>query len=293
MLLELLLISTLLLAGECQLQDTDGTHNQKVAVSTTSAHSNISCSLNLNLGDNCLDKNEIKVEMKGVIEELLRQDSEALTDNLKDSIKNITMSLLQQLKDDLSKEVKSIMERVEMQINDSLDELKCEVASAVNPDNHTMSCMNNTESEWIRVAYLDMKNSTHQCPNGFRQMSSPKRLCGRLSGPGCVSTMFPVNGVRYSKVQGRVEAYQDKTPDAFQPYYEGQATTIEGYYVDGVSITYGRSPRHHIWTFAAALDEFHGNQYVCPCIRPDLGFSGAVPPFIGQDYFCETGTRRP
>ena len=69
MLLELLLlISTHLLIGECQA---DEVHNQKVAVTMASTHSNISCSLNLNLGDNCLVKNEIKVEMKGVIEELL------------------------------------------------------------------------------------------------------------------------------------------------------------------------------------------------------------------------------
>ena len=31
--------------------------------------------------------------------------------------------------------------------------------------------------------------------------------------------------------------------------------TIDGRYVDGVSLTYG-SPRLHIWTFANALDEY-------------------------------------
>ena len=31
---------------------------------------------------------------------------------------------------------------------------------------------------------------------------------------------------------------------------------------------------------------------VCPCTRPDLTYIGVVPPFIGQDYFCETGSRQ-
>ena len=292
MLLEvLLLVSTQLLIGECQA---DGIHHKKVAVSAASDYSNISCSLNLNLGNNCLEKNEIKVEMKGIIEELLQQESEILTNNLKDSIKNITESMLQQVKDGLSKEVKDIIENMKKQINGSLNEIKYEMAINFDHlDNRTLSCItdNHSESKWIRIAYLDMKNSTHQCPTGFRQTSSPKRLCGRPSGPGCVSTTFPVNGVRYSKVRGQVRAYQDKTPDAFHPYHASRATTIDSYYVDGVSITHGRSPRQHIWTFAAAVDEVHGNEYVCPCTRPDMGFSGTLPPFVGQDYFCETGSR--
>ena len=32
-------------------------------------------------------------------------------------------------------------------------------------------------------------------------------------------------------------------------------------------------------------------EFVCPCTRRDLTYTGVVPPFIGQDYFCETGSR--
>ncbi len=47
-------------------------------------------------------------------------------------------------------------------------------------------------------------------------------------------------------------------------------------------------------TFANALDETRVGSSVCPCTRPDLPHTGAVPPgpFIGQDYFCETGSRQ-
>ncbi len=29
-----------------------------------------------------------------------------------------------------------------------------------------------------------------------------------------------------------------------------------------------------------------------PCTRPDFPYTGVVPPFIGQDYFCETVSRQ-
>ena len=80
-------------------------------------------------------------------------------------------------------------------------------------------------------------------------------------------------------------------PDAFHPYRGGRNQTIDSVYVDGVSLTHGQQPRKHIWTFAAALDEIRSNVYVCPCTKIDLPYTGVVPPFIGQDYFCDTGSR--
>ena len=142
----------------------------------------------------------------------------------------------------------------------------------------------------MRVAELDMTDRTQSCPSGFRQITSPKRSCGR-PGSGCVSTTFPVHGVQYSRVCGRVIAYQDSTQDAFNPYYNNRKLTIDGVYVDGVSLTHGHNPRKHIWTFAAAIDETRSGPSTCPCTKTDATYTGAVPPFIGQDYFCDTGSR--
>ena len=52
--------------------------------------------------------------------------------------------------------------------------------------------------------------------------------------------------------------------------------TIEGAYVDGVSLTHGPpGARQHIWTFPTLS---------CPCV------SGTVTPsYMGNDYFCESG----
>ena len=143
---------------------------------------------------------------------------------------------------------------------------------------------------WMRVAKLDMSDTSQQCPSGFRYASgSGYRGCG--TNGGCVHITFPVHGVRYSKVCGRVNAYQYYSTDAFQPYFYNRALTIDSAYVDGVSLTHGQYPRQHIWTFASALDEIRSQQYTCPCSKTTTTYTGAVPPFIGQDYFCDTGSR--
>ena len=64
--------------------------------------------------------------------------------------------------------------------------------------------------------------------------------------------------------------------------------SIEGYYVDGLSVTHGR-PRNHIWTFAAGVskDYNHGISG-CLCSAPYPG--AAAPPFVGEQFFCEPGS---
>ena len=156
------------------------------------------------------------------------------------------------------------------------------------------SCCDNIGG-WMRVANLDMTDPSQQCPAGFRlgnRTTAPQRICSRLGSiGGCASTMFPVHGIEYSNVCGRIKGYQDQTPDAFNAYFGNQALTIDDNYVDGVSLTHGHFPRQHIWTFANAVDEQTNNRYTCPCTKPDLNYTGLVPPFIGEDYFCETGSR--
>ena len=149
---------------------------------------------------------------------------------------------------------------------------------------------NSSTGGWMRVANLDMTNSSQQCPSGFRLVSrstAPRRTCGRSVYRGCQSVVYPANGVEYSRVCGRVKAYQFGSPDAFFRY--DNSHFIDSHYVDGVSITHGRSPRNHIWTFAATwtLSGFHNDPTQCPCGVPN--YRGYIPSFIGNDYFCESG----
>ena len=89
---------------------------------------------------------------------------------------------------------------------------------------------------------------------------------------------------------GQVIAYQRDAPDAFGWYYGHRPFTINDPYVNGVSITHGQ-PRQHIWTFAAARDETSADHQRCPCTRTDQTFTGAIPPYVHNDYFCDTGSR--
>ena len=146
----------------------------------------------------------------------------------------------------------------------------------------------------MRVANVDMADPNQNCPAGLRlitRTSAPLRTCGKPRQSGCVSTTFQTYGVEYSHVCGRVLGYQDESPDAFGQWYL-RGGTIDSNYVDGVSLTHGQSPRQHIWTFAGALEEIATNpEYNCPCTKPEVPYTGIIPSFVGQDYFCDTGSR--
>ena len=143
---------------------------------------------------------------------------------------------------------------------------------------------------WRRAVYLDMTDPNTNCPSGWNITGYSKRTCGRAnsSGVSCDSVLFPVSGGPYSQVCGRIRAYQYGWPDAFRGYDPGQ-TTIDSAYVSGVAVMYG-SPRQHIWTFAnGPFENFieYSHRSVCPC---DIGgANNMVPPFVGEDYFCESG----
>ena len=143
---------------------------------------------------------------------------------------------------------------------------------------------------WRRAIYLDMTDPNTECPSGWSIITSDsKRTCGRASTGGytCDSVFFPVSGRSYSQVCGRIRAYQSGRTLAFHGYNSHRYDTIDSVYFDGVAIMYG-SPRQHIWTFAAGIWENNtrSTYYVCPC---DTSGDVPIPPFVGEDYFCESG----
>ena len=143
---------------------------------------------------------------------------------------------------------------------------------------------------WMRVASINMTDTSTTCPSGLKTLTSPRRLCARnLNGPGCSLTVFPVQGVEYSQVCGKIIGVQQARTDAFLA--ARGALTIGSNYVDGISLTHG-DYRNHIWTFASALHE-HNSQpgSVCPCTNTRNSPPPPVPDFVGNDYFCDTGSR--
>ena len=144
----------------------------------------------------------------------------------------------------------------------------------------------------MRVASVNMTDSSNSCPFGLGTLTEPRRLCAmNIDGGGCSSAVLPVEGVQYSRVCGKIIGYQQKAPDAFWLFNRNGQTTIDSYYVDGISLTHGIIPRKHIWTFAAALHEDNSNtDLVCPCTSTRNSPPPAVPPYVGDDYFCDTGS---
>ena len=155
-------------------------------------------------------------------------------------------------------------------------------------------CSGGTGS-WARVANLRFTNGSDPCPVGLREQNdSDIRTCrSNSSAAGCSSVKFDTHGISYNKVCGKILAYQYHHTDAFGTFFREENGTIDSNYVDGVSLTHGRNPRQHIWTFAAALDELGSVMEgiaVCPCSHPRLN-ELPLPSFIGQDYFCDSGVR--
>ena len=152
---------------------------------------------------------------------------------------------------------------------------------------------------WRRVVFLNMTYTSHVCPAGLNLTTYSRRTCGRAHSGyrRCSSTTFSVGGSQYSRVCGRALAYRFGHNYAFYGYHDNwhgiNRRSINGYYVDGLSLTHGApGSRQHIWTFASGL--FAGNRnsshprFRCPC---DNGNSYHSPPFVGNDYFCESVTQ--
>ena len=108
-----------------------------------------------------------------------------------------------------------------------------------------------------------------------------------------IQFFFPLNSQSYSIVHGQIIAYQRGSPDAFAKYHYYGQTTIDSAYMDGVSLTHGSSgSRQHIWTFAAAVNEQNKTRDICNCSNR-YSWPHQLPPFVGNNYFCDTGNHGP
>ena len=139
--------------------------------------------------------------------------------------------------------------------------------------------------QWRRVAYLNMKDPTEQCPSAWREYKeSGVRACRRPSSMqgSCATTNYS-SGYEYSMVCGRVIGYQIGKPDAFANFGDNNIN------IDGVNITSGEE-RQHIWSFVAGITEglLSRSGSNCPCSNASDQPSGPQQ-FIGNNFFCESG----
>ena len=100
---------------------------------------------------------------------------------------------------------------------------------------------------WYRVAYINMNDSTQECPSN----SAPK--------PGLVDDQAVLDQAAlvctflhcHHNTCGRAIGYQDGSTDGFHIFGQPQPNSADDHYADGLSVTLGRMPRTHIWTYAA------------------------------------------
>ena len=148
---------------------------------------------------------------------------------------------------------------------------------------------------WMKVAELDMTDNSNQCPTTLTQRTnSNKHTCVTNSNSAfCAPVIYSVDAIRYSKVCGKIKAYQFGSTDAFGNLNRPNSRSIDTNYLDGISLTYGSRPRKHIWTFAASLDEVGTySHYNCPCTNINLASRASTPSaFVGNDYFCDTASQ--
>ena len=144
---------------------------------------------------------------------------------------------------------------------------------------------------WTRVAFLNMSDPNEVCPSNWTTYTSPVRACGTGDSAGisnqCDSAIYPnTMGQTYSRVCGRVIAYQHRNTQAFYSLFI-LSHTLEQQYLDGVSITHGSAgSRQHVWSFASAFGDNHATSrpqsWFCSCSGSnDWPYSTS---FVGNDY---------
>ena len=147
---------------------------------------------------------------------------------------------------------------------------------------------------WMRIADLDTSRGDN-CPSGWTKITTNDAgypsidVCRSSSNnPGCYATIFTVNGLNYHKVCGKARGYQKYTTDAFGGAGTAPKNTksINGIYVDGLSITLGY-PRKHVLTYAIGYSDELASYGNCPCAASP-GTTAFT--FLSNDYYCESGS---
>ena len=155
------------------------------------------------------------------------------------------------------------------------------------------------EGGWMRVKFFNMTEPNASCPPDLAELSiNGLNICW-ITTDGCSSTFFSssVLSLNYTSVCGRVTGYQYGYPVAFFRDINTNhlGTKYESYlpqiYTDGVTITYD-NPRKHIWTYTSGQYEQDIGAAGCPC-NNGFYYSGWSSPFIGSDYYCESGRGNP
>ena len=154
------------------------------------------------------------------------------------------------------------------------------------PSGHT-SC---GEGVWMRIGYFDMTQTLSECPSPLEMFTENNKKYCRRPRPSsrCTSVYFDSLSQQYTEVCGMVEGYQYGHLGGFQ--HSNASKTPDDYYVNGISITHGSSPRCHIWTYAVGLNANPDSGYATTsqCLCAVAGTNSTLPPFLKDDYYLDS-----
>ena len=173
---------------------------------------------------------------------------------------------------------------------EDLDEIKDSLEDAKESLDRIENLVGCGGQGWRPVAIFDFTDTSTTCPGQWQLITQDgERTCG-ANHPGtsdCSEADFVINDP-YTRVCGRVRAFQFGIPDAFAGFNSDEQDLDEPY-VSGVSVT-NTDEDVHIWTYAAGAteDRLHAQtapNTLCPCDGgPDS------PPYVGRNYFCESAS---
>ena len=123
-----------------------------------------------------------------------------------------------------------------------------------------------------------MTDTAIQCPSNLmlRTEGNSHTCIPKTSEAACTSVYYPTLNT-YSHVCGMIKADSVVHLDGFKMYGSirpSPPTNVSTNYVDGVSVTHGMNPRHHIWTIS-----IYGYAGDCSC---EIN----RPSFVDSDFFC-------
>ena len=139
---------------------------------------------------------------------------------------------------------------------------------------------------WMRVNQFFAKTNDN-CPNDEFVSDKFKdyHVCKAKASGSCASVPLKTYGVTYTDICGTAKGYQAGPTIGFK-----SKADINSPYLDGVSITRtvtGPERRRHVFSLAAGEAEKSTSQYACPCNK---GATHKPPAFVGDDYYCESGS---
>ena len=137
----------------------------------------------------------------------------------------------------------------------------CNISTITASDDYISTCAG-VGGGWRRIVNINI-SAGDDCPGEWKKgTQSGVSFCRVASNDRftCSSAKFSTNGISYQRVCGRARGYQKGTTTGF--YGTSLGRTIDQDYVAGLSITYSRNPRQHIWTYASGWHE-HNTKNAC------------------------------